>query len=134
MGGGVPAPAPAPPPQQQQQQFGGGGSGMDDLLGGLGGFGSAPAPAAAASPGLTGGGDSNVSLDPAPALSAADFQAKWGAWAGGALALQEPLTAAALRSVEANGYRVGAAPGCSCSRSCSRSLLLFPAPAAAIFS
>ena len=75
-------------------------SGLDDLLGGLHGSSlpAAPQPSSSCS----------VSLLPQPQISAADFQQKWAAWTADARSFQQPLSSAAVSSVESNAYRVSA--------------------------
>lgn len=63
-------------------------------MGGGGGVAPAPAPAA-----------SSVSLVPQPQLTPQQFQQGWGAWNATARTFSQPLSAAAVASVEANGFR-----------------------------
>ena len=100
MGGGgssssSQAPA-APPAAAPAAGFGG----LDDLLGG-GSLAAAPQPSTS----------SSVSLVPQPQISAQEFQQKWAAWTAGARSFQQPLSSAAVSSVESNAYRVSA---CGC--------------------
>jgi hypothetical protein len=92
----------APPAAAPAAGFGG----LDDLLGGLGGgdgLAAAPPPSSSSS--------SSVSLVPQPQISAQEFQQKWAAWTAGARSFQQPLSSAAVSSVESNAYRVSA---CGC--------------------
>ncbi|KAL4434249.1 hypothetical protein ABPG75_000690 [Micractinium tetrahymenae] len=100
MGGAAPsagAPASlAAAPAAAAPTGGGGLGGLEDLLGGFGGGGSA----AAAPPPASG-----VELLPQPQLTPQEFQQSWAAWTPGQRAFNQPLSAAALASVEANGYK-----------------------------
>lgn len=102
MGGPAPAAGgSAAPAAPAAAPTGGGLGGLEDLLGGLGGGSTGARSAPAASP-----RGSGVELLPQPQLTPQEFQQSWAAWTPGQRTINQPLGAAAVASVEANGFKV----------------------------